>query len=183
MSRTLRYFALPFLLAFAFGVLLYSFQPQRASNRWIAVGKMQSARAGACSVQLSDGRVLITGGEDSSGVLNTAEVFDSSGAFNAVTPMSSAHADHVCAALEDGRVLVAGGRLSGATASNVAEVYDPVTKKWSFVGSMMAARSGATASRLKGGSVLIAGGENNGSALASIETFDPLHNVFGLLNA
>ena len=177
MKSASRYFVTTILLALCFGVLLHSFQ-SRPINRWLAMGKMQTARAGACSASLSDGRVLITGGEGPSGVLNSAEVFDSSGEFTAVAPMSSARADHVCVALEGGRVLVAGGRAGGLGASNAAEIYDPVADTWSAAGAMTAARAGATASLLKSGSVLIAGGDGNGGALASLEIFDPLNNLF-----
>ena len=43
---------------------------------------------------------------------------------------------------------------------------------------MTVARSGASASVLKSGRVLIAGGESNGTVLATLETFDPVNNVF-----
>src|SRR5579863_596964 len=118
----IKYSAIGLLLTLAFVGLL---KPQSGNNRWVAIGKMQTARAGACSVQLQDGRVLITGGEAASGVLSSAEVFDSAGSYTDVASMLFSHADHVCAALEDGRVLVAGGRLTGTTPSNIAEIYDP----------------------------------------------------------
>src|SRR5579863_322441 len=90
-------------LIVVFSALLYSFQ-SHAVNRSVAVGKLQNTLSGACLVQLSEGRVLITGGEGSSGVLNTAQLLDSSGTSTAVAPMSYAHAGHVCALLDDGRV-------------------------------------------------------------------------------
>ena len=122
MSRIGKFFALLVVLTLSFGVLLHSFQSQQLPiNRWLAMGKMQTARAGACSVPLSDGRVLITDGEGPSGILNSAEVFDSSGEFTAVAPMS--RADHACVTLDGGRVLVAGGKVSGGGSSNVAEIY------------------------------------------------------------
>ena len=163
MKSASRYFVTTILLALCFGVLLHSFQ-SRPINRWLAMGKMQTARAGACSSPLSDGRVLITGGEGPSGILNSAEVFDSSGEFTPVAAMSSARADHACIALDGGRVLVAGGRVSGGGSTNEAEIYDPVANTWSAAGVMTAARSRATASMLKHGRVLIVGGDGNGTA-------------------
>ena len=120
MNRTIRYSALLLGLTLSFGVFLQSFQPAKGTNRWIVMGKMQSARAGACSVALSEGRVLITGGQSAQGALNSAEMFDGSGAFISVAPMSTVHFDHACAVLEDGRVLVAGGTVSGGGASSVS---------------------------------------------------------------
>jgi len=110
MSVNFRRVALAVSLTLGFVIALQSFQSTQASSRWVAIGKLQSARAGACSVTLSDGRVLITGGESSRGVLNSAEVFDETGNFTDAAPMLSSHADHVCALLPDGLVLVAGGR-------------------------------------------------------------------------
>jgi hypothetical protein len=178
MNRKIKYSAIGCVLALAFVGLL---RPQN-SNRWVAIGQMQTARAGACSVQLQDGRVLITGGAGASGVLNSAELFDSTGSYTDVASMLYSHADHVCAALEDGRVLVAGGRLTGTTPSNIAEVYDPAKNTWSLAGTMMSARVGATASLLRGGRVLIAGGDS-GSSVASLEYFDPSNNTFDLVSA
>jgi hypothetical protein len=181
MSRSVKLLSVLFATLLVAGLLLHSSRAQ-ATERWVAVGQLQTARAGACSVQLSDGRTLITGGESSGGVLSSAEVFDSSGSFTDVASMLYSHADHVCAALEDGRVLVAGGRLSGTTPSNIAEAYDPAKNTWSLVSTMMSARIGATASVLKGGRVLIAGGDN-GASLGSLESFDPSSNTFELLSA
>src|SRR5260370_16333091 len=109
MKSASRYFVTTILLALCFGVLLHSFQSQRPINRWLAMGKMQTARAGACSASLSDGRVLITGGEGPSGILNSAQVFDSSGEFTPLAPMSTARAAHLCLALEAAHVLLSAG--------------------------------------------------------------------------
>ena len=58
---------------------------------------------------MADGRVLIAGGRGSAGVVNTAELYNSSGTFEAAAPMAQARSKAACAALPDGRVLVAGG--------------------------------------------------------------------------
>src|SRR6266487_4103239 len=104
MQKAIRYIGMTATITIACGVMLFGFQRESATNRWVAAGRMQAARAGACSVPLSNGRLLIMGGEGSGGVLNSAEIFDSSGKFAAVTSMGSAHANHVCALLDDGRV-------------------------------------------------------------------------------
>src|SRR5690242_13564640 len=107
MSRTVKFFS-ALSLTLIWAVILQS-QPQRSTGSWVAIGQLQSARAGSCSVQLPDGRSLITGGEGSSGVLNSAELFDATGKYTEAATMLSSHAEHVCALLDDGRVLVAGG--------------------------------------------------------------------------
>jgi hypothetical protein len=49
-SRAAKYFGIALVLTFACAVLLCSFQTDKAINKWVVVGKMQTARAGACSV-------------------------------------------------------------------------------------------------------------------------------------
>src|SRR5262245_23822802 len=181
MRRIVKYISVLFAFVLIFGILLHSFQTDRPLHRWLAAGRMQTARSGACSAPLPDGRVLITGGEGSYGVLNSAEVFDTSDSFTTVASMFSGRADHVCVVLDGGRVLVAGGRMSGGGATNAAEIYDPATDTWSPAAAMTSARAGASATLLKSGGVLIAGGENDGAALANLEMFDAVNGVFQLV--
>jgi hypothetical protein len=78
--------------------------------------------------------------------------------------------------LADGEVLIAGGGTMHATASRLAEIYNPATDRFRPAGSglMATARTHETATLLKDGRVLIAGGMNRmGSALKSAELFDP----------
>jgi N-acetylneuraminic acid mutarotase len=77
--------------------------------------------------------------------------------------------------LTNGQVLVAGGGgnpLFQFVAS--AEIYDPATRAWSFVGSMSVARISHSAVLLPNGKVLVAGGsDTNDNNLASAELYDP----------
>ena len=80
---------------------------------------------------------------------------------------------HTATLLSDGSVLVVGGGgSSGQLAS--AEVFNPVTLRWSSGGSMAAARStGHTATLLPDGRVLVAGGGGASGPLATTEIYDP----------
>lgn len=78
--------------------------------------------------------------------------------------------------LADGEVLITGGGNMHATATRLAEIYNPATDKFRPAGSglMSTPRTHQTATLLKDGRVLIAGGMNRmGSALKSAELFDP----------
>jgi N-acetylneuraminic acid mutarotase len=76
--------------------------------------------------------------------------------------------------LQNGKVLVAGGNISGDTATNTAELYDPATGTFSVTGSMHDARVGFSATLLRNGKVLVEGGSSNSVlALASAELYDP----------
>ncbi len=141
-------------------------------------GSLETARTGHTATPLHDGTVLIAGGYDSvhGKYLNTAELYNPvTGLYttiNSVMPRTRAH--HTATLLHDGRVLLIGGdneqypsSLGSALAS--ADIYDPVTKTFSYAGRQMDARYGHTATLLRGGSVLIIGG--NGNDPPTIERF------------
>jgi Bacterial Ig-like domain (group 3)/Galactose oxidase, central domain len=164
-----------------FVILHGSLQPA-SINAWLPAGNLAAARAGAASVLLQDGRLLITGGNGGASALATTDILDPSSGFTAGPPMSIARSNHVAVLLEDDRVLVAGGTDASGRASQSAELYDPAANSWSASGPLMVGRSGATATLLPSGQVLIAGGTANGAALNSLELFDPNSNTFSLVS-
>jgi hypothetical protein len=106
----------------------------------MSVGQMSSARTDACSALLPDGRVLVTGGSGSAGVLATAEFFNPDGSFTSAASMAYPRAGHSCVALADSRVLLAGGRHNGGSL-DVAEIYDPAAHRWQVIGGMLERRA------------------------------------------
>src|SRR5689334_19179325 len=96
----------------AAGILLSASSLLVPSGKWIAVGPMNSARTGASTILLQDGRILITGGNDANGPSSTAEFFGANGTFSLATPMNVPRSGHVSVVLQDGRVLVTGGTSS-----------------------------------------------------------------------
>jgi hypothetical protein len=113
---------------------------------------------------LSDGRVLIAAGGDTS-----ADLYDpKTGKFSRTGSMSGPRTRATATLLSDGRVLIAGGYgASGVLAS--AELYDPATGVFTATGSMKDGRSEATATLLSDGRVLIAGGYDGLNAAAAEE--------------
>ncbi len=170
--RALRY-TLLLIALFGITLLLRASLPTVATGTWVAAGNLSAARSGACTVVLSDGRLLISGGADASGPTATADLFSTTGSWSAAVSMNSARSHQSCAVLQDGRVLVAGGTTSGGGITNSAEIYDPSADSWAQAGVMNDARSGATVSVLQDGRVLIAGGQSSGGALNTLEIFDP----------
>jgi alpha-D-ribose 1-methylphosphonate 5-triphosphate synthase subunit PhnH len=125
---------------------------------------MATERRGHTATRLQDGRVLIAGGENSSGALNGTEVFDpATGAFSAAGNMSAARVDHSATLLADGRVLLAGGR-DGAGSLATTEIFDPATGTFATGPSMSVARAGHSATLFADGRIFIAGGDANGTA-------------------
>ncbi len=113
---------------------------------------------------LDSGQVLIAGGSQIAGTLDSAEIYDpATGIFTATAgAMSQARYHHTSTLLSDNTVLVTGGDNGGgllvATALISAELYDPTTNKFTSPGDMFSPRTWQTATKLQDGKVLIAGG-------------------------
>lgn len=158
---------------------------QQSTEAWSNAGSLLAARASHTATLMNDGTVLIAGGEDASGILATAEIFDPVSGISRATKaaMTSARKNHTALLLDDGRVLIAGGEdADGVLAS--AETYDPRTGTFTSVGSMSQARRFHTETLLNDGTVVVTGGEDSsGRGLVSIERFDPQSGMFALLGA
>jgi N-acetylneuraminic acid mutarotase len=159
------------------------------TNEWSAVKPMTSARYNHRAVVVRrSGKelVLVAGGENSSGTLDTAEVYDpQTNEWSAVNSMTSGRHNHTVTVLSSGKVLVLGGG-NGVNTLRTAELYDPETGSWSSLnntnqnetGQMKIERTSHTATMLPSGKVLVAGGYQDGFAglpalLDTAEVFDP----------
>src|SRR5882724_1953390 len=151
-----------------------------SSAQVVGSGDMQVARQGHTATLLADGRIVLIGGENASGPVGEAEVYDPiSGTFSPAGSLVVPRADHSATLRADGRVLVAGGRAN-ALLLNSTEVFDPATGSFAATGALMQrARAGHTATVLADGSLLIVGGDPDGSA----ERRDPATGSFTSLPA
>ncbi len=124
---------------------------------------------------LTNGKVLVAGGADDTGIHTSAEIFDSSTAsFTATGKMTTGHALHTATLLPDGSVLMAGTYLFGGGTLASAELYDPVLGLFRPTSDMTTARSLHTATLLNNGRVLIAGGNAGGGVSISLaELYTP----------
>ena len=166
------------LALLSFAGILRATLPQTTVGTWTSASNLGQARANAAAVMLSDGRILITGGDAGSGALQSAEIFGTNGSATAAGAMNVARSGHFAVVLSDGRVLVGGGNSSGGGATNSAEIYDPSSDAWTQTSPMTQARAGATGALLQDGRVLIAGGDNSGTPSNTIEIFDPSSGDF-----
>jgi hypothetical protein len=81
---------------------------------------------------------------------------------------------HSATSLSNGKVLVAGGvSYFGGLFPTSAEIYDPITGKWSPTIPLLSGRTDHIAARLPDGRVLLAGGFNTSDTGPSAELFDP----------
>jgi N-acetylneuraminic acid mutarotase len=161
--------------------------PDPSETGWTLTGNLASARVDHASVQLHDGRVLVVGGQTSTGPLSSAEIYDpASNAWSGTGKLTAPRFGHSATLLIDGRVLVAGGSGPGNLALNSAELYDPATGTWAAAGTMHDARFFHSAVTLLNGHVVVAGGVTVPSTspasvpasgtLNTVEMYDPVTN-------
>ncbi len=158
---------------------------------------LSSERGDGVAAVLPSGQVLIAGGQDGSGVLSSAELFDP--ASDTFTKLLGAGSETievrqgaVAATLPDGDVLIAGGsNYKTSTYLSSAELFDPAddtfTKLEGPGSELTVAREHAVAAALPDGDVLIAGGATTveefpglqmEEVVSSAELFDPADDTF-----
>ena len=147
------------------------------SDTWSFTGSMVIARSFPSLTLLSDGKLLVAGGDSFfSHFTATAELYDpATGTWSLTGSMSVGRAGHTATLLPDGKVLVTGGE-DISVARTTAELYDPATGTWSLTGSMAEARPEHMATLLPGGKVLVATG-------MTAELYDPASGTWSLTGA
>jgi hypothetical protein len=142
------------------------------TGRFSPTGSMTIVRVSHTATRISDGRVLMAGG-DNGGWGPSAELYDmKTGKFSPTGSMTDSRVYDSATLLLDGRVLIAGGLGPQGARLSTAEIYDPNTGAFSPTGSMTQPRSYHTAALLSDGRVLIAGG-GFGSFPSQAELFQP----------
>ena len=162
------------------------FDPGPAS--FTLTGPLSTPRAvGFTLTKLNDGRVLVAGGDNFSGSIDTLEIFDPTTAtFSPAGSMTTPRSTHTATLLNDGRVLLAGGGdgLTCLPVAQSAEYFDlsPAAGVALAPGTPVSALWGHVAAVLPDGMVLLAGGEPS-CGFASLGTraaqlFDPSSGHF-----
>ena len=178
-------------LAEAGGPNPYAQLYEPSTHAWTLASSPNAARAQAAATLLGDGspasdqRVLLVGGEDSTGTLASAEIYDLS--LDSWTPTATSMATprylHSATRLQDGTVLVVGGLDATANVTASVEIYDPHLQLWSPGTSLQFARAGHTATLLADGSVLVTGGmDSAGNPIATSERYLPGSHTWTFTN-
>lgn len=116
--------------------------------------------------------------ERTEGSDNPAAATDAS-AISPTSNMTAPRSGHTATLLPNGQVLIAGGMERNGVFFNGAELYDPMTGRFTAADKNMGTqRVGHSATLLPNGKVLIAGGWGNEGVLASAELYDPKTGVF-----
>ncbi len=157
------------------GLFIYTPVPASFSS----TGDMTEPRHLHTATMLSDGTVLIAGGNGSSGILSSAELYNPlTGVFTVTGSMSEPRGrTHAATLLSDGRVLLTGG-INNSAVITLAELYNPGSGKFSVTGPLATGRYAHTATLLSDGRVLIAGGSDENGPVSSAELYDPVADTF-----
>jgi N-acetylneuraminic acid mutarotase len=90
---------------------------------WYTTGKMSATRKYLTASVLQNGKVLVSGGYNENGYLDSAELYDpSTGLWTATGQMSTTRKGHTASVLSNGKVLVSGGCKENSCLDS-AELY------------------------------------------------------------
>jgi len=152
-------------------------------SHWADTGSLSAPRMFHSASQLSNGKVLVAGGQTATTLVASASLYDPvTGIWTDVPAMTTARRFHTATVLADGmHVLVVGGQGSDSNDIATAELftYDPDTGSgtWSAAGAMSVTRRAHAAALLGNGKVLVSGGFGPGGvARSSAELYDPVTN-------
>ena len=180
MKRSIRISTLA--LAFSALVVNLSFTTPAQAGAFTETGPMAEPRQSHTATLLSNGKVLVAGGDNVSGVLTSAELYDpATGLWTATGAMAGRRVNHTATLLPNGKVLVAGGSSDGRGQGAIAtaELYDPATGTWSPTAAMSTTRWFPTATRLPNGKVLVEGGYHQ-AYIKTAELYDPVTGAWTL---
>ncbi len=150
------------------------------SNGYVAGPTMLTPRESFSMTRLQNGKILITGGSNATGKLNSAELYDP--VANTITPipgvMNFARSGHTATLLADGTVLLAGG--GNAT----AEIFNPSSSSFTTTtGAMPSDLTGHRAVAANGTAFIIGGRDASGTATGAILKYDRTTGTFVLAAA
>jgi N-acetylneuraminic acid mutarotase len=153
-----------------------------AAGTWSFTGSLHTARDGHTATLLSNGNVVVAGGESNNLAISSTEVYSpTTHAWSVTDNLNVARANAQALRLANGLVLTAGGCVSNCQGSvtSTAELYNSTTRVWSITGAMTRPRTFFGAVMISGGRVLVMGGctvlnaNGCGSATATAEIYNP----------
>lgn len=146
---------------------VYWYNP--STNTWTAKNNLPFAWYDARVGVLSDGKLLIFGGRNTTATrLAVAYIYDpGADSYTAVASMNTARSNFSVVVLENGLVVAIGGE-SGAAALTSVELYDPTANTWTAKASLPVAIQYASAAAI-GDYIYVWGGATNASAHSGLD--------------
>ncbi|MBS1828677.1 MAG: kelch-like protein [Acidobacteria bacterium] len=150
----------------------YMYDP--SADVWVEKARLPLARGGGAAAVV-DGKIYVAGGRPPRGA--DFAVYDPVADQWTVLPDIPTQRNHLAAVAVNGKVYVIGGRFQAGFTSpqtDVVEIYDPSTGKWSTGAKMIQARGGIN-SAVAYGCIHVFGGEGNRAAPSGVY---PHHDVY-----
>ena len=154
-----------------------------STGTWETTGSMNVARVNTAATLLTNGKVLIAGGNSTSPGGRSAEFYDpSTGTWTATGGMNVYRPNLTATLLPNGDVLVFGGTQ---LASSASEFYSPATGAWTNTGQYYVApsRIGHTLTLLRTGEAQVAGGRDKYSYTSYSRLYDSATNSWPFTGA
>jgi len=105
-----------------------------ATHFWTFGANLIEARQGHTATLLSDGRLLVVGGQNGGVALRSAELYDpATNLWALARRLGAARAYHTATQRADGDIVVVGGASGNVNIAN-AEIYHVATNKWDRAG-------------------------------------------------
>ena len=138
-----------------------------AVGGWVARAPMPTARGGGGKAVI-DGKIYVAGGRPPGG--SAFEVYDPATDKWEKLPDLPTQRNHLAMVAINGKIIVAGGRFgpgAGAERTDVVEIYDPKTRRWTKGAPLPAPRGGITGAA-HAGCMFVFGGEGEPTHVLSL---------------
>jgi hypothetical protein len=154
-----------------------------ATGTFTVTGDMKTARNSPLLITLPNGKILVSNGHDSATAsvgtpVQTMEIYDpATGEFTEAGNTLVARYGNRVTRLDNGKTIFVGGQTTAdpPVVTTSAEVYNHVTKTFSYTDDLLAGRRNFAQWSLPNGRVLVAGGYNtSGAVISSAELYTPL---------
>lgn len=147
------------------------------SNSWSNAADLLYLQTRNSSVKMPDGKILITGGYSSNGVIsNKCEIYDPVlNKWTEIASLNALRAGHAINLLQDGKVIVAGGAPASGYTTNTCEIYDPTINIWSETSTLNEARSDLVSYLSPDNNVIVL---NEHGSLGTLEIFNTASNTW-----
>lgn len=148
-----------------------------STGLWTVTGNLNTARRIHTATLLSNGKILVSGGEFGITDLASAELYEpSTGLWTTTGNLATARDSHAATLLPNGKVLVTNGSYLTLVTPGVydqiliasAELYDPTTGLWTATGSSTHLHASHAAILLPIGKVIVLAGSTN-----AVDLYDP----------